>query len=97
MGDKVAEEIINNQMQELNKFIELACPDGGKVIACGGIFEHYSEIILPILKKHVKDNISFILPTLPPIYGSCKACFEFFNIKEGKNFYETFYNDYTKR
>lgn len=97
MGDKVAEEIINNQMQELNKFIELACPDGGKVIACGGIFEHYSEIILPILKKHVKDNISFILPTLPPIYGSCKACFEFFNVKESENFYKTFYNDYTKR
>lgn len=97
MGDKIAEEIINKQMQELNQFIELACPGGGKIIACGGIFEHYGEIILPILKKHVRDNISFVLPTLPPIYGSCKACFDFFNVKEGENFYNNFYSDYTKR
>ena len=97
MGDTVAEEIINKQMQELNQFIELACPDGGKIIACGGIFEHYSETILPILKKHVKDNVSFVLPDLPPIYGSCKACFEFFNVKERENFHNNFYSDYTKR
>ena len=96
MGDKVAEEIINRQMMDLSQLIELACSQGGRVIACGGIMEHYGEIMLPVLKKYVNDNIAFVIPKLPPIYGSCKSCFEFFDIKEGKNFFDNFYADYTE-
>lgn len=96
MGDKVAEDIINKQMAELAQFVEIACPDGGRLIVCGGIMEHYGEIILPILKKYVKENITFIMPKLPPIYGSCKSCFEFFDVKEGEFFFDNFYADYTE-
>ncbi len=94
MGDKVAEEIIEDQMKQLNVLINVACPKGGKVVACGGMMEHHSEIIIPILKKYVKDNVEFVIPKLPPIYGSCKACFDLFKFKEGEDFFNNFYTDY---
>ena len=93
-GDSVAEEIINNQMRELNDLINVACPNGGRIVACGGIMEHFNEIIIPVLKKYVKENIEFVLPKLPPIYGSCRACFDLFKLQAGDKFFDNFYKDY---
>lgn len=94
-GDKVAESIIEDQMQQLNKLILVACPNGGRIVACGGIMEHFNEIIIPVLKKYVNENVEFVLPKLPPIYGSCKACFDLFKLEESENFFDNFYKDYT--
>ncbi len=93
-GDKEASIILNNEMRELAKLISVACPNGGRIIACGGIMEHFNDIIIPCLKKHVPDNIEFVLPELPPIYGSCKACFELFSVQASENFFENFYKEY---
>ena len=81
-------------MSELAKLIAVACPDGGRIIACGGIMEHFNDVIIPCLRKHVPDNIEFVLPELPPIYGSCKACFDLFNVQASESFFENFYKDY---
>ena len=93
-GDKVADDILNNEMKELAKLISVACPKGGKIITCGGIMEHFNDVIIPCLKKHVPENVEFVLPELPPIYGSCKACIDLFSVQAGEKFFENFYNDY---
>lgn len=93
-GDKVAENIIEEQMKQLNALINVACPNGGRIVACGGIMEHYNEIIIPVLNKYVKESIKFVLPKLPPVYGSCKACFDLFKLQEGEKFFDNFYKDY---
>jgi len=93
-GDKVAEEIIKIQMQELKLLIEVACPGSGRIVTCGGIMEHYGDVLLPILSKCVRENISFVMPKLPPVYGSCRACFELFGLEAGEKFFENFSKDY---
>lgn len=93
-GDKVAIEIFEDQWQQLGKLIDVACKNGGRIVACGGVMENFSDIIMPVLKKYVKDNVEFVLPKLPPIYGSCRASLEFFGVSEEKEFFDNFYKDY---
>lgn len=92
--DKIAEEIIEEQVKQLNELINVACPKGGKIVTCGGMMEHYNEVLFPFLKKYANENIEFVLPKLPPIYGSCRACFDLFKMQEGDKFFDNFYKDY---
>ena len=42
-------------------------------VASGGIFEHYSDIMLPHLEKYTQAKL--LIPGLPPVYGACRrAC-----------------------
>ena len=42
-------------------------------IASGGVFEHYSDIMIPHIKKYSK--VELLIIDLPPIFGACRyAC-----------------------
>lgn len=95
-GDTYAEEIIRGEMKRLSKIVKSVCPSGGKIIACGGIHQHYGNITLPILKQYVPENIEFILPALPPIYGACREACRRFGVCTDEAFFNNFEADYKK-
>lgn len=94
LGNKRAADIIDTEMRALSQIIRAACPDGGRIVACGGIIEHYYEVLVPILKKYVGDDINFIIPELPPIYGAAVECCRRMNIKKTDSFFENFKKTY---
>ncbi|MBE6606020.1 MAG: XRE family transcriptional regulator [Ruminococcaceae bacterium] len=95
-NDPYAEEIIHSEMKRLARVVQSVCPKGGRIIACGGINQHYGNITLPILKQYVSENTEFILPALPPIYGACRAACRYFDIPTDEGFFKTFSSDYRK-
>lgn len=95
-GDAYAEEIIHREMKRLATVVRSVCPDGGKIAACGGVNQHYGYITLPILKQYVPDNIEFIMPKLPPIYGACREACRIFGVPSDEEFLKNFDADYKK-
>ncbi len=96
-GDATAEKIIDQNMNRLalliNKATEIS--SNNNIIACGGLFEHFGDMLFPILKEKCK-KANFIVPDLPPIYGACKECLKRFDIVSSNNFHDTFYNEYVR-
>lgn len=95
-GDAYAEEIIHSEMKRLARIVKSVCPNGGKIIACGDINQHYGHITLPILAQYVSENIEFILPELPPIYGACREACRRFGVSIDEEFFNNFASDYRK-
>lgn len=93
-GDGFAEEIIRTEMKRLSTIVRGACPNGGRIVACGSINKYYGHILLPILKEYVSERIEFILPELPPIYGACREACRCFGVTSSDSFFKNFYNDY---
>ncbi len=96
-GDEIAKKIIDENIERLAMLINNAIKISGNtnVIACGGLFEHFGEVLFPILSEK-SNNAQFIVPDLPPIYGACKECMKRFNITPGEKFHDQFYSDYNK-
>ncbi len=99
LGDTAAKEILERNCRHLAALITAAqkrynC--GNSVVICGGLFEKYKEILLPMLQGYAPRQIQFILPSLPPVYGACLECCRNLNILPGKDFYMNFYQDYQK-
>ncbi len=94
MGDEAAKSIIHNEMCELARLINAALPNGGRLVASGGVIEHNREVVLPILKEYTRDDIEFIIPSLPPIYGACVECCRRMDIKTAERFHDNFAEDY---
>ena len=95
-NDTHAKEIIHREMERLSQIVRGVCPSGGRIIACGGINRHYGNITLPILKQYVPDNIEFILPEAPPIYGACREACRRFGVPIGEEFGNNFISDYKR-
>ncbi|MBE6761083.1 MAG: XRE family transcriptional regulator [Ruminococcaceae bacterium] len=93
-NDHYAKDIIHNEERALARIVKSVCPNGGKIIACGGINRHFGNITLPILKEYIPKNIEFILPKLPPIYGACREACRRFSVQVASNFFENFEADY---
>lgn len=93
-GDPFANEIIHSEMRSLARVAMGVCPEGGRIIACGGINERYGHITLPILAEYIPDNIEFVIPKLPPVYGACREACKRFGVDVGEDFFENFLNDY---
>lgn len=93
-NDSYAKDIIHYEEKKLARIVCGVCPNGGKIIACGGIFRHFGDIVLPILKEYVPKNIEFVLPKLPPIYGACREVCHRFGIETDQTFFENFSADY---
>ena len=94
-GDSVASEILDKNMERLGKLLDFGANHYGvrkKAIAGGGIFEHYSDIVLPMLKKHT--DVEIIPCTLPPIYGACRQSVKLTNIEITQDFMKNFENTY---
>ena len=93
-GDAYAEEIIHHEMKTLARIVKNVLPKGGKIIAGGGINQHYGQITLPILKQYVPENIEFVLPKLPPIYGACREACRRYGVQCDEEFFNNFSTDY---
>ena len=94
--DPYAEEILHRELQQLARIACSVCPEGGRILACGGIHRHFGHVTLPILKQYVPENVEFIQPQLPPVYGACREACRRFGISPGHRFFETFAADYKK-
>lgn len=75
-GDENAVSIIDNNAKTLADLLNAGVNIYGAkpiAIASGGIFEHYSDIMVPHMKKY--SNVDLIIIDLPPILGACRyAC-----------------------
>ena len=94
LGDPRAEAIIQAQMRELAVFVRVCCPNGGKIAAVGGIVEHYSQRLIPLLSQLVGTDVKFVVPDLPPIYGACRACMKHYGITPADTFQTRFRQEY---
>ena len=75
LGDEVAEEIIDNQVQNVANMVNY----GHKIIGreketvvglCGGIFSHEFEILEGKLRARIDKNLVLTLPRESQIYGA---------------------------
>ena len=96
-NDPYAEAILRHEMKNLARIAAGVCPNGGRIIACGGINQHFGDITLPILGEYVPKNIEFVLPTLPPVYGACREACRRFGVSCGEDFFSTFLADYRQQ
>ena len=75
-GDENAVSIIDNNAKTLANLLDAGVNIYGVkpiAIASGGIFEHYSDIMIPHIKKY--SNVELLIIDLPPILGACRyAC-----------------------
>lgn len=89
-GNAKATEIIDKEMRDLAVLVRAACPKGGRIVAVGGIVEHYGERLLPVLSRYVGEDVSFVRATLPPIFGACRAAMKRAEIEFGEHFADRF-------
>ena len=94
LGDLRAKGIIEKEMQDLAALAKVTCPNGGKIVAVGGIAEHYADRLLPLLTSICENKITFFVPALPPVYGACRACMAHFGIAPDADFKERFAQTY---
>ena len=88
-GDENAASIIEKSARRLAELLNTGIEkyDASPLaIAGGGIFEHYPDIIIPMINKYT--SVKLISVDLPPVYGACRAsvsldkgsvCDEFYN------------------
>ncbi|MBQ8310784.1 MAG: XRE family transcriptional regulator [Clostridia bacterium] len=96
VGDATATEILENEMRALAPFIEATCrASGRRMIVCGGVMEHHSHVLLPMLRKYVSSDTEFIFPKLPPVYGACVECCLRQGLPMGEAFGAHFEREYT--
>jgi len=94
-GDTVAAAIIDRSARHLAELCETAASRFNirkRVLACGGIFGNYGEIMIREVRKYT--DAEFVLSELPPIFGAARYLCELFNIEESENFYVNFKKTY---
>lgn len=89
-----AGKVIEAEMRELSQLINATCPDGGKIIAVGGVIEHCAERLLPVLQKMIDPCIEVIVSEFPAVYGACRACVRHFGIETTADFEEKFSTEF---
>lgn len=95
MGDENAVQIIEDNAKGLMKLLNTGVELYGVepiAIANGGIFEHYSDIILPYIEKY--SNLKLIVSDLPPIYGACRNACRMESVDIPNEFYNNFKKTY---
>ena len=95
VGDENASAIIDNNAKALAKLLNLGVKlHGAKplAIASGGIFEHYSDIIIPHINKY--SDVKLKVNSLPPVYGACKNACLIESIDIPREFYDNFKKTY---
>lgn len=90
LGDVRAKNVIEKEMRELADLAKAICPDGGKIVAVGGVAEHYAQRLIPELTAMCGNTITFVIPALPPVYGACCACMKHFGMVPPAEFEENF-------
>ena len=93
--DSKAFDIIDRNTKRLGELLNLGISKYNakpQAIAGGGMFEHYSHIMLPHLKKYTDTKI--LLSDLPAVYGACRQSRKIADDYVPKEFYENFKNTY---
>lgn len=76
MGDTVAEKIIDDNAKEYAKIFERIAEISGnavcKVVLSGSMWKEF-DIIYKYTKKYLTHSFEFIIPKVPPVYGSIIA------------------------
>ncbi len=99
-NDPSAIEIIDHSAKRLGELLELGVSKFNvrpKAIASGGIFEHYTDIMLFHVQKYTSVEITVC--NLPPIYGACREAYKLIGNEMDAKFYQNFkdsYGDYKK-
>lgn len=95
--DYFAEQILRKNAAHLSKLIFTAMQNyqcGNSVVACGGLIEHYKEILLPMIRESLRVPVEFIFPDVPPVYGACVESCREISIMPDEKFYHTFAKEY---
>lgn len=95
LGDKVAEEIINNQIQNVANMVNFGHKIIGKeketvVGLCGGIFSHEFDILAPKLRARIDKNLVLTLPKETQIYGALMEAAKNAGVKADANFLKNY-------
>ena len=94
-GDEGAKALISKNAERLAELLNNAARLHGArpiAIASGGLFEHYADVLLPMIKKYADTEI--IITGLPPVYGACRRACELTDTKITDEFYLNFKKSY---
>lgn len=95
MGDEVASEIVDNQIQNVADMVNYSHKIIGEnspamVGLVGGIFSHESKVILPKLENLIDKNLSVNVPNESQIYGALMEAGKNAGIKLDEKFRKTY-------
>lgn len=93
-GDARAKAVIEAEMRELARHVIAACPNGGKIVAVGGVIEHCADRLLPVLQEMTGPQFEFVVSKFPAVYGACRSCVRHFQIKVSAEFEEKFAEEF---
>lgn len=96
-GDRTAQRIIEKNAAHLAKLVNTALSKyncGRDVVVGGGLIQNCKEVLLPLIQKDVPEDVHFIFPQLPPIYGACVECCRIIDLHPDEMFYRNFYDNY---
>ncbi len=95
LNDATAIEIVEKNTAALGELLNAGVRRYGvkpTAIASGGLFEHYTEIMLAGIAK--KSDVRLTVSLLPPIYGACKSACALEDVGMHPDFYKNFKNSY---
>lgn len=90
-GDARAIEIIDRNAKRLGELLNMGITKHyarPRVIASGGMFEHYADVLMPHLASYTDATV--LICDLPPIYGACRQARKLFDDQIPEDFHENF-------
>lgn len=94
-GDAKAIAIVEKNVKHLAELINCGIQKHNArpmVIASGGIFEHYEDIMLSQMAKYTDARI--VICKLPPVYGACRRAASLLQDELPNDFYDNFKRSY---
>ena len=94
-GDAEAEAIIDRNAACLAALLRIGTERYGarpRAVASGGIFEHYGDLWIPRIQRHVA--VALVSNGLPPVYGAIRGALLQTKRAVPEAFYENFKNSY---
>lgn len=95
LGDQKAVQIVDDTAKHLAALLNAGISVYGAkptAIASGGIFEHYTDIMVAHMKKHTDTQL--FITNLPPIYGACRRACSLANQNITEDFISNFIKSY---
>ena len=95
LGDKKAEQIIDANAKRIAELLDDSVriyEVRPRAVAGGGIFTHYSDILLPHVKRYT--DVEITVSDLPPVYGACREAVKLLGEGAQEEFYKNFKSSY---
>jgi len=90
-GDPVSARIVEKSALRLAELLNEGSARYGvrkKAVAGGGLFEHYGDVLLPLLGGYT--DVAVTVCDLPPVYGACRLSVSSLGKAVPESFYENF-------